>query len=351
MQGDLFPPPEPPWATLSDEQLLGWRISDLKVSLNSPPIQQRVERLYRELEAKHLLFRPACYLTTEWLTPDRIPHVGIPFYLAHPRLIRLEKTMMLEAEGESEEECMKLLRHETGHAINYAYQLFRKSRWRELFGPMTTEYDPHSYIMRPYSKQFVTHLRDNYAQAHPDEDFAETFAVWLTPNLDWRKRYADWGALKKLEYVDHLMADLAGKPPTVTEGPRYWAASRTRSTLGSYFKAKQREFGEGFKGFYDPALNTLFPSPPAGSPTEPAHRFLSRHRKSFVNIICEWGLIPKYSVHQLVSRLVERAKAMNLRVPTEADPTLLLRVGVSLNSLLLGEQGRYKPPAPETKPS
>jgi hypothetical protein len=58
------------------------------------------------------------------------------------------------------------------------------------------------------------HLDDWYAQAHPDEDFAETFAVWLTPDLDWRARYRGWKAIAKLEYVDELMRSLAGKPPT-----------------------------------------------------------------------------------------------------------------------------------------
>jgi len=198
-----------PWENVTDEELLKWRIRDLKLQLEGTPIADRVVRLYEELSAKGLQYHPPCYLATEWLCPDRVPAIGIPFCLAHPRLIRLEKTMMLEAEGESETECLRLLRHEAGHAFNYAYRLYRRTRWRELFGAMSSDYDPHEYFTRPYSKQYVIHLEDNYAQAHPDEDFAETFAVWLTPNLDWETRYRGWAALKKLRYVDNLMRHAA----------------------------------------------------------------------------------------------------------------------------------------------
>ncbi len=329
-----------PWENLPDPELLKWRICDLKVRIEGSPIESRVQKLYDDLAARGLSFRPPCYLATEWLTPDRIPAVGVPFYLAHPRLQRLEKSMMLEAEGEKEEECMKLLRHETGHAINYAYKLFRKTRWRELFGPMSMDYDPHSYVMKPYSRQFVIHLADNYAQVHPDEDFAETFALWLTPGVDWRLKYKGWAALKKLEYVDHIMAEIADRAPTVRGGPRYWSASRTRSTLETYYRRKQKEFGEGYKGFYDPILLKLFSREPASKNSVRAHRFLSSYRKELVTTISRWSRIPKYSVHELIKRLSSRARDLNLYL-REDETTALFSVGVCINSLLLVERSDY----------
>lgn len=331
-------PPDFPWAALPDRELLRWRISDLKVSIEGSTLQHRVDRLYRDLADHGLTYRPPCYLTTEWLTPDRIPALGIPFYLAHPRLTQLEKTMMLEAEGAHDKECMMLLRHETGHCINYAYRLYTRSRWRELFGPMSLDYNPHEYAMRPYSKQFVIHLKDNYAQVHPDEDFAETFAVWLTPGLDWRTRYRGWPALKKLEYVDHLMASIATRPPLFTSPKRYWSAARARSTLEKYFIMKRREFGSGYKGFYDPALLRLFNRSGDG---EPVPRYLARHRRMLVDTISAWSGLPKYSVNELISRFSERARAMKLSTPTEPDEQRLFRVGICLNSLLLSERPRY----------
>jgi len=336
------PPPSPSlrWEELPDAELLRWRISELKVRIEGSMVESRIQQLYGELAARGLQFRPPCYLSTEWLTPDRIPAVGVPFYLAHSRLIKLERVMMVEAEGESEKECMKLLRHETGHAINYAYRLYRRSRWRELFGNMSTPYDPHRYIMRPYSKQFVVHLKGNYAQAHPDEDFTETFAVWLTPGLDWRKKYNEWGALRKLEYVDHLMKSIAGKPPEVTGGPRYWAAAKTRSTLETYYKNKRRVFGEGYLGFYDPLLLKLFTTH-AGGNTLRADKFLNSHRKGLVNSISNWSRLPKYSVQELVMRLSQRAREMKLFVK-EDQHAALVSVGISLTAQLLAEQNDYR---------
>jgi hypothetical protein len=337
--GALVPGSPPSWEHLSDEELLQWRIADLKTSIPGSPVERRVQQLYDELAARGLVFRPPCYLTTEWLTPDRIPAVGIPFYLTHPRLIKLERTMMLEAEGESETTCMKLLRHETGHAINYAYRLYRKSRWRELFGKFTLPYDPHSYTMRPYSKQFVVHLKDSYAQAHPDEDFAETFAVWLTPGLDWRKKYTGWNALKKLEYVDHLMRNIASHPPPVKEFKRLWAADRVRSTLGNYYKNKQRAFGEGYLGFYDALLLKLF-SVDEHHDAVSASNFLQKHRKQLINEIAHWARLPKYSVQQLLARLSQRAREMKLFLRTSPEQTLLT-IGISITAQLLAEQQNY----------
>lgn len=331
--------PSAHWEQLSDEDLLRWRISDLKVRIPGSAVERLVQQLYENLEAKGLSFRPHCYLSTEWLTPDRIPSVGIPFYLAHPRLIRLERTMMVEAEGESEASALRLLRHETGHAINYAYRLYRRSRWRELFGNISLPYDPHRYVMRPYSKQYVVHLRDNYAQAHPDEDFSETFAVWLTPGLDWRRKYAGWGALKKLEYVDRLMASLADKTPEVTKGLRLWDAAKTRSTLDYYYRNKRRVFGEGYLGFYDPLLLKLFTAQPGPSPVR-ADRFMSANRRVLVNAIAQWSRLPKYSVQELLRRLNQRAREMKLYLPGDPGDTLF-SLGISLTAQLLAEQTDY----------
>lgn len=338
---ELTGPVEPPWAALDDATLLTWRLRDLKVTIEGDALQTRVQRLHDELAAKGLSWRPPCYLATEWLCPDRIPAVGIPFYLAHPRLVRLERSMMLEAEGDTERECMKLLRHETGHAINYAYRLYRRSRWRELFGPISKSYDPHHYPRRPYSRQYVVHLQDYYAQAHPDEDFAETFAVWLTPASNWKQRYHGRGALRKLEYVNHLMREIAEKPPTVNAEPRHfhWSVARSRATLETYFKNKRREFARAYIGYYDPILNQLFPDPP-GPDTEKAHRFLSRHRRGIRSEVARWARIPKYAADDLIRRLSQRAREMDLRVRPEAGD-LTMRVGICVTALALEAREQY----------
>jgi len=334
---------EPPasWDMLDDSALLKWRLRDVPVSLDASPVRARVDQLYEELSAKGLVFRPACYLSTEWLCPDRVPAIGIPFYLAHPRLIKLERTMMLEAEGESEAACMKLVRHEAGHAINYAYRLFRRSRWRELFGPITRSYHPHSYQRRPYSRQYVVHLQDQYAQAHPDEDFAETFAVWLTPDANWKQRYRGRGALRKLEYVDHLMHEIATQPPPVSADRKQWYGdvTRMRTTLEHYYAIKRREFARAYAGFYDPVLLRLFGAA-SESNSEPAHRFLTRHRKAIVREVSGWARMPKYAADELIRRLAQRAREMKLHTPG-GSTDVLMSVAVCVTALALEAREQY----------
>lgn len=326
------PPRAYPWADLDDDALLAVRICDLGLSLSGSPMEPRIQRLYDELSARDVAFQPRCYLTTEWLCPDRIPLVGIPFCLAHPRLTSLERSMMLEVEGDSPEACMQLLRHETGHAVNYAYRIFRRTRWRELFGPISLEYNVQDYSTRPYSRQFVDHLPDNYAQSHPDEDFAETFAVWLTPESDWRRRYRGWKAMQKLEYVDHVMRTVGCTPPPVTGGPELWPARRLRSTLRTYYRRKRQAIGEAYPGYYDRDLKRIFANN-SQEPAPPAWRFLRANRGRLVTQIARGSRLRKYDIDVVLRRMTARARELNLTFHGE-EAEVLLDVGVTITSML-----------------
>src|SRR5213083_2052556 len=168
-------------------ELLGKRISQLGLRLEGSPVERFVHQLHRELERKGLKrFRPVCYLTDEWGCPDGQPVIGIPFYLADPKLARLERAIN---DLEDEREILMYLRHEAGHAFNYAYLLYETKEWVDLFGPFDRPY-VEDYQVVPFSRKYVRHIAGWYAQKHPDEDFAETFAVWLTPDSDWQRRYA-----------------------------------------------------------------------------------------------------------------------------------------------------------------
>ncbi len=324
------PGAEPPaWAALPDEELLRVRVCDLRLRLQGSPVEPSVDRLCSELEARGLRFRPRFYLATEWLCPDKVPAIGIPFCLAHPRLRQLEQSMMLEVEGGDEEGGMRLLRHEAGHAFNYAYRLYRRTRWRELFGPFSAEYQVHAYYPRPYSRQYVTHLPDNYAQAHPDEDFAETFAVWLTPGLDWRAKYRGWGALRKLEYVDHLVAAVGKRAPAVADGPLLWPARQVRATLASYYRRKRRDLSDVYPGYYDPDLLRLF----ARTGTVPAGRFLSRHRAHLRREVGRWAHVRRYSVDNVVARLAGRSRELGLYL-RGTEHEALLHVAIYLAGVI-----------------
>ena len=300
------------WDAISDEELLKMKIRDFNLSIHESPLEPIIENLYAELDAKGIMFHPPCYLADEWLCPDGEPIIGIPFCLAHPRLKHIEQKMMLEVEGGTEASCMRLLRHEAGHAINYAYKLYNKTRWRKLFGPFSSKYSA-SYYTQPYSKRFVIHLENNYAQAHPDEDFAETFAVWLTPNFCWERKYSNWPAIKKLKYVDSLMKKISNEVPKITsqQNPP-WSASRMTSTLEAYYERKRKILGEEFKGFYDANLMKLFSRQHDTPSSEKASKILRRHRRALLNHITKWTGHRKYDVYELINKLINRCETLDL---------------------------------------
>src|SRR5215208_5306548 len=219
------------WEKLSDEQLLERRLSSLRVRVEGTWLQDCLGALHAEREERNIRLRPYAWISSEWFSPEDTPGIAIPFYLAHPRLMSLEKKMMLEVEGGTWSECMAILRHEAGHTVQHAYQLQRRRRWQQLFGPSSKHY-PRYYRPNPASRQYVQHLRLWYAQSHPDEDFAETFAVWLRPRSNWRTRYAGWPALKKLEYVDELMAEIARQTPKLTRRREFEPLRSLKTTLG-----------------------------------------------------------------------------------------------------------------------
>src|SRR3954470_19082114 len=192
--------------------LLGKRISELGLGIGGTRVERLVSQLYDELASKGLAFRPPVYLSDQWGCPDGTPLIGVPFYLVDARLERIEAEM--SAGIENDDEAMRYMRHEAGHAINYAFALYDRPDWLSTFGSFAKPYRER-YRADPFSRDFVRHILGWYAQKHPDEDFAETFAVWLTPNRDWRAEYAGWPALAKLEYVDRVMHDLGDELPIV----------------------------------------------------------------------------------------------------------------------------------------
>src|SRR5262245_60082815 len=223
---------------MTDRQLLDMRLCDLPLKIRGTHLEQRVEKLHRELEARSVAFQPHVWLSEEWFTPDGVSGFAIPFYLAHPRLMKLERTQMLEVEGAAEGECMKILRHEAGHAFDNAYRLHMKRNWSDVFGSYRVPY-PEWYQPQPGSRDYVFNLDAWYAQAHPAEDFAETFAIWLKPGTRWRRQYDGWGAQRKLEYIDLVMASLNGKRPVHVNRREVEPLSHLKKTLREHYRNKR----------------------------------------------------------------------------------------------------------------
>jgi hypothetical protein len=313
----VLPPDE--WADWPDEKLLDLRMCQLGVSIESSTLAARIAELQQDLDARGLTtFKPHFWLSDEWFTPDGVPGVAIAFYLAHPRLERLERAMMLEVEGGTPEWCMRILRHEAGHAIDNAYKLRQRRRRQQVFGPSYKAY-PEYYDPKPYSKSFVLHLDSWYAQSHPDEDFAESFAVWLNSDSDWRGRYADWPALKKLEYMDALMKQIAGKPMQVETRRKVDPLASIRKTLRAHYVRKRRHYGLVHPDFYDRDLRRLFSNKPEHAGNMKAARFIARVRKDVRRMVAGWTGEYQYTIDQVIEAMAKRANELNLRLTGPED--------------------------------
>lgn len=291
-------------------ELLGRRIADLGLRLEGSPVERYVLQLYAELERKGLRrFRPVCYLSDEWGCPDREPVIGIPFYLADPTLARLEAAMN---DLEDERQILMYLRHEAGHAFNYAYRLYATPQWRRRFGNFYRPY-PDDYTPVPFDRRYVRHIAGWYAQKHPDEDFAETFAVWLTPGSGWRTRYAGWPAMEKLRYVERAARALGDAEPPVARGAIDVTPAEMEETLADFYRQSADPDAASLAVALDRELADVFPR--ARRPRQglrPAADYVEEHRLALVDQVSSWSGVKRPLVRALVARVAETCRGAGL---------------------------------------
>jgi Putative zinc-binding metallo-peptidase len=301
------------WVRLTDEQLLRMRFCDLKLAIERSPLAPHVRRLYRDLERRGISVRPHVWLSEEWFSPDGVPGIAVPFYLAHPRLERLERRIMHEAEGGDTRLLRRILRHEAGHALDNAYRLRRRRRWREVFGPASLPY-PVRYRARAGSRRYVHHLGEWYAQAHPTEDFAETFAVWLAPRSGWRKSYANWPAFHKLRAVDELVASVRGRPAPVRNRIRIEPLEGNTRTLAQHYRRKLAHNRLIRRGLADELLQRAFtPARPRRGAAR-ATTLLRGHSRRLIASVARALRVEPYSPRQILRMLIERSESLRLYV-------------------------------------
>jgi hypothetical protein len=301
-----------PWTRLSDEQLLGLRMCDLQLDLHRSPLKRHVDRLYSELNERGIRFRPHVWLAEEWFSPDGVPGIAVPFYLAHPRLMRLERKMTREVEGGNVNWFMRILRHEAGHAIDSAYRLRRRAHWRTLFGPASRPYRAR-YRARPASRHHVQHLGEWYAQSHPTEDFAETFAVWLTPRSGWQRRYASWPALRKLRFVQQFAGELGTDRPPVRCRARIEPLDVNQRTLGQYYRGKIARERSRRGLLADRLLTRVFAAEPDRRALSAAKLLRSHKVRLRESIISNTGG-DRYVAHQILRIAIDRSARLQLYV-------------------------------------
>jgi len=320
------------------QEILSKPIRELGLKLEGSPLDRFVQQLYRELERKGLKkFKPLCYLTDEWGCPSGEPVIGIPFYLADPKLSRLEKEMN---DLEDARQVMMYLRHEAGHAFNYAYKLYRTPEWRELFGPFRRAYRDN-YRPVPFSRKFVRHMEGWYAQKHPDEDFAETFAVWLTPRSNWRKRYTGWGAMQKLVYVDRMARKFRGVEPLRPQGHTDITVEEMETTVADFYqKALEAQPLPGDLPLDTDLADIFKVSKRKKQGVRPAADLLQENYKSLVDKVTYWTGMQRPWVKKLIESIESRARDMGLFADVKLEKESLTEVTVYATALAMAHLNR-----------
>jgi hypothetical protein len=305
----------PGWLHLTDDELLDLRFCDLHLNLKGSFVEPHLVRLRSELEQRGLRFQPHAWLSDEWFSPDGIPGIAVPFYLAHPRLMQLERRFMHEVEGGNTNWLMRILRHEAGHAVDTAFRLRRRKEWRRVFGRASKPY-PDVYKPRPASRNFVLHLGHWYAQSHPTEDFAETFAVWLQPRSRWRRDYADWPVSRKLEYVDELMGELKGAKPVVRTREVMEPLAANRRTLRQHYEQRLKRYAFDTIDAYDRRLRRVFGKREDHPRRLAASGFLRQVRPQFIRLLARRNRLHPYVVHHVMRMVIRRCRVLQLVVIT-----------------------------------
>lgn len=310
-------------------------IRDLGLRLEGTALEPVVASFLAEVEALGLRVRPRCYLSTEWGVPFGTVAIAIPFYLASPDLTRLHAEREGFVEGATPRETLRYLRHEFGHVVNYAYRLYEREEWVEAFGAITRPYR-ELYRPRPFSRSYVRHLPGWYAQKHPDEDWAETFAVWMTPGRDWRHDYEGWpGALAKLELCDRLMARLRDEEPAVTADDLDEPVGELPYSLAELYGEPSADGGPPLPGL-DGALHTVFDDAhEIAGERRLAGELIRQQRRVLPALVFRWtGHFPEHTV-ELMSAMARRADELGLFYAAEDAAAVERELAVLVTALAM----------------
>lgn len=342
---------EAPAVAFEESHLSDSPIRDLGLRIEGTPLEPVVAEFERELAAAGIRrVRPRFYLSTEWGVPFGTVAIAIPFYLARPDLTELHAERTGHVEGMGRWELLRYLRHEMGHVVNYAYRLYEREEWVRSFGSITQPYR-EEYRPEPFSRRYVRHLPGWYAQKHPDEDWAETFAVWMTPGFDWSAEYADWPeALAKLEYCDSLMRELHAIDPLVTDDELDEDVGEISYTLDQYYRGWEPDSGE-FPPGLDGALKAIFEDwgrpedLTTDAPRLPASGLIRRLMRDLPADVYRWtGHFPERT-RVLLGHLAGRADALQQVYPEDRERPATISLTTLVTALAMNHvhRGSYMP--------
>jgi hypothetical protein len=322
--------------------LLNRRICDLQLKIEGTRLEEMIADLYTELERAGLNFRPGTYLSDWWGCPNLVPVIGIPFFLARPELKKL-KGELTGFKVESDEDLMMVLRHEAGHAFNYAYRIFEEPDWQKTFGKFTAPYKER-YKAEPFNTAYVRHVAGWYVQKHPDEDFAETFAVWVTPGSDWKEKYDKTPALSKLLFIDSAARKFGNKVPVVSGGELDVPLNEMTETVEVWFK----EYNEAHRrkviihNIIDEDLKRLFPSVLG----KPAIKAMQSQRTRLIKYVHYWTGMDRDTLTALVDELMRRIEALDLKIMPGRDRMPMISASAFITTLAMNyiKTGKFTRP-------
>jgi len=305
---------------MTNADLLDLRLKDVYIPIERTALAPYLKKLQDELDAKGLhKFKPYFWFSDEWFTPDGHTGIAVPFYLCHKKIAMLQEKFLCDVEGGTPATFMKLLRHECGHAIDNAFKLRRKRKRQQIFGKSTDKYE-ETYAPKPFSKQYVTHVNGWYAQSHPDEDFAETFAVWLSPRSAWQKKYKGWtGAYKKLQYMDELMSELVDMKPAINTKRKIDVQSTLKIKLKDHFDEKVSHYGIDYQDVYDVHLLKLFTTNPDLALNLKASTFIRKIKKDVRKSVSPWTGAYQYTINEILQQIITRCDKLGLKLRFSAE--------------------------------
>jgi hypothetical protein len=326
-------------------------IRDLGLTIEGTRLQPIIRQFEGELQQAGLTrVRPRFYLSTEWGVPFDTVAIAIPFYLAHPDLTALHAERIGHVEGFDRADILRYLRHEMGHVMNYAYCLYEEEEWVKQFGSITQPYN-EDYRPEPFSRRYVRHLPGWYAQKHPDEDWSETFAVWMTPGLDWRAEYGAWPvAAAKLAYCDRTVASLRERDPTNTNAELDEDVADIEYSLGQYYGRAADQLSDAPRGL-DGALRAIFEDLGGGEgmsleePLLPADALIRRLEPELLANVFRWtGHFPERT-RVLVRFLADRAAQLKQGYAANREPAAIVAFTTLVTGLAMNyvQRGSYLP--------
>jgi hypothetical protein len=338
-------------AGFHESNLWSTPIRDLGLTIQGTRLEPILAEFEGELRRVGLTrVRPRFYLSTEWGVPFETVAIAIPFYLARPDLTALHAEQVGHVEGFDRADILRYLRHEMGHVINYAYRLYDEEEWVKQFGSITQPYG-EEYRPEPFSRRYVRHLPGWYAQKHPDEDWSETFAVWMTPGLDWRKEYGGWPVTAaKLAYCERTIALVRDREPVVTDADLDEDVAEIEYSLGHYYRDDPSAYGEMPPGL-DGALLAIFEDlrPDGGrSPDEPlvpAAALIRRLEPELMANVFRWtGHFPERT-RVLLRFLGERAGQLQQGYAPSRETTAIVAFTTLVTGLAMNhvQRGSYLP--------